>query len=102
MVALSTVMTFLVGTEHVYFLWLEMFMWTKPLGMKTFGMNQEQARDTAVLAANQGLYNGFLTAGLYWGLYIGSNAVSMPADAHAGEECPECFICLLRRVRHTY
>jgi len=65
-------MTFLVGAEHIWFLYLEMFLWTKPVGMKTFGMNQEQSRDTAVLAANQGLYNGFLTAGLYWGIYIGN------------------------------
>jgi putative membrane protein len=45
-----------------------MFLWTKPLGLKTFGQSLEKATDSAVLAANQGLYNGFLAAGLIWGL----------------------------------
>jgi putative membrane protein len=53
---------------HVYFLILEMFLWTRPLGLKTFRNTQEKANDSAVLAANQGLYNGFLAAGLLWGL----------------------------------
>ncbi len=53
---------------HVYFLILEMFLWTKPLGLKTFRNSLEKATDSAVLAANQGLYNGFLAAGLVWGL----------------------------------
>jgi putative membrane protein len=53
---------------HLYFLVLEMFFWTKPLGLKTFRRTPEQARDSASLAANQGLYNGFLSAGLVWGL----------------------------------
>jgi putative membrane protein len=48
-----------------------MFLWTKPLGLKTFRNSQEKANDSAVLAANQGLYNGFLAAGLVWGLYLG-------------------------------
>ncbi|HYW62645.1 MAG TPA: DUF1304 domain-containing protein [Bradyrhizobium sp.] len=58
----------LVAALHVYFLVLEMFLWTKPVGLKTFGNSAEKARDSAVLAANQGLYNGFLAAGLCWGL----------------------------------
>jgi len=58
----------LVAALHVYFLALEMFLWTKPLGLKTFHNTPEKAADTAVLAANQGLYNGFLAAGLAWGL----------------------------------
>src|SRR5947209_1770047 len=58
----------LVAALHVYFLVLEMFLWTKPLGLKTFGNTPERARESAVLAANQGLYNGFLAAGLIWGL----------------------------------
>ena len=58
----------LVAALHVYFLVLEMFLWTKPLGLKTFGNSLEKANDSAVLAANQGLYNGFLAAGLIWGL----------------------------------
>ena len=59
----------LVAALHVYFLILEMFLWTKPLGLKTFRNTQEKANDLAVLAANQGLYNGFLAAGLFWGLF---------------------------------
>jgi putative membrane protein len=58
----------LVAALHIYFLVLEMFLWTKPLGLRTFGHSQEKANDSAVLAANQGLYNGFLAAGLVWGL----------------------------------
>lgn len=58
----------LVAALHVYFLVLEMFLWTKPLGLKTFRNTPEKAADSAVLAANQGLYNGFLAAGLIWGL----------------------------------
>jgi putative membrane protein len=58
----------LVALLHVYFLILEMFLWTRPLGLKTFRNTQEKANDSAVLAANQGLYNGFLAAGLLWGL----------------------------------
>jgi len=57
-----------VAALHVYFLALEMFLWTRPLGLKTFRNTPEKARDSAVLAANQGLYNGFLAAGLIWGL----------------------------------
>ncbi len=53
---------------HLYFLVLEMFFWDKPLGMRIFGLNPESAAASKVLAANQGLYNGFLSAGLIWGL----------------------------------
>jgi putative membrane protein len=58
-----------VAVLHIYFLVLEMFLWTKPLGLKTFSQTQQKADDSAVLAANQGLYNGFLAAGLIWGLF---------------------------------
>jgi putative membrane protein len=58
----------LVAALHFYFLILEMFLWTRPLGLKTFRNSIEKATDSAVLAANQGLYNGFLAAGLVWGL----------------------------------
>jgi putative membrane protein len=58
----------LVALLHLWFLVLEMFLWTAPLGLKTFRQTPEQAKATAVLAANQGLYNGFLAAGLVWGL----------------------------------
>lgn len=58
----------LVAFEHVYFMILEMFYWTKPKGLKAFGMKKEQAENSKVLAANQGLYNGFLSAGLIWSI----------------------------------
>ncbi len=58
----------IIALLHVYFLVLEMFLWTKPLGLRTFRQSLEAARTSAVLAANQGLYNGFLAAGLAWGL----------------------------------
>lgn len=58
----------LIAFLHAYFLVLEMFLWTTPRGRKVFGQSKEQAEATKVLAANQGLYNGFLVAGLVWGL----------------------------------
>jgi putative membrane protein len=58
----------LVAILHLYFLILEMFFWTKPLGLKVFRQSLELAQSSKVLAANQGLYNGFLSAGLVWGL----------------------------------
>ena len=61
----------LVAMLHVWFLVLEMFLWDKPLGRRTFGMAPEQAAATRTLAMNQGLYNGFIAAGLLWGLYAG-------------------------------
>jgi putative membrane protein len=61
----------LIALEHVWFLVLEMFLWTTPRGLKTFRMTQEQADATARLAKNQGLYNGFLAAGLVFGLLHG-------------------------------
>jgi putative membrane protein len=61
----------LVALLHVWFLVLEMFLWDKPLGLKTFRQTPESAAVTKVLAANQGLYNGFLAAGLAWGLGLG-------------------------------
>jgi putative membrane protein len=68
MIWIANVLVALVALLHVYFLVLEMFLWTKPLGLKTFRQSLEKATDSAVLAANQGLYNGFLAAGLVWGL----------------------------------
>jgi putative membrane protein len=64
----AAVLVVLVAALHVYFLALEMFLWRKPLGLRTFRMTQAAADSSAVLAANQGLYNGFLAAGLVWGL----------------------------------
>lgn len=54
---------------HLYFLVLEMFLWEQPIGMKAFGNTVEKAKLTKVLAQNQGLYNGFLAAGLIWSLF---------------------------------
>jgi putative membrane protein len=68
MIVIANILVALVAALHVYFLVLEMFLWTKPLGLKTFRNTPEKAADSAVLAANQGLYNGFLAAGLIWGL----------------------------------
>ena len=62
----------LVALLHVYFLVLEMFLWDKPAGLKAFGQTLEAAKASKVLAANQGLYNGFLAAGLLWGLGLGA------------------------------
>ncbi len=62
----SLVVAALVGLLHVYFMVLEMFLWEKPLGLKTFNMDAPKAAMTAQLAKNQGLYNGFLAAGLAW------------------------------------
>ncbi len=59
-----------VAIQHIGFLILEMFFWERPLGLKIFKMTQEQAQASTVLAKNQGLYNGFLAAGLIWGLII--------------------------------
>ena len=64
----------LVALLHVGFLVLEMFLWTKPLGLRVFRNSPEKAQASRVLAANQGLYNGFLAAGLVWGLVSGSPA----------------------------
>jgi putative membrane protein len=60
----------IVGVLHLYFLVLEMFLWTKPAGLRAFGLTKEQAEASRVLAANQGLYNGFLGAGLIWSSLI--------------------------------
>jgi putative membrane protein len=76
MAMIADVLVALVAVLHVYFLVLEMFLWTKPLGLKTFRNTQEKANDSAVLAANQGLYNGFLAAGLLWGLFHPTPAVA--------------------------
>jgi putative membrane protein len=59
-----------IALEHFWFLVLEMFLWRRPTGLRVFRMTKEQAEATAVLASNQGLYNGFLAAGLLWGLAI--------------------------------
>ena len=66
---IAKLLVLLVAALHLYFLVLEMFLWTRPLGLKTFRNSPEKAETTRVLAANQGLYNGFLAAGLLWSLH---------------------------------
>jgi len=79
--AVKTVLVALVAVEHVYILILEMFLWTTPRGRKAFGLTPEFATATKVLAANQGLYNGFLAAGLFWSFFpsaaSGGNALQV-------------------------
>ena len=72
MIHVANALVAVVAALHLYFLVLEMFLWTKPAGLKAFGLTSEKAADSAVLAANQGLYNGFLAAGLVWGLIQGN------------------------------
>jgi putative membrane protein len=68
---IANVLTGFVALSHIGFLVLEMFLWNHPIGLKIFGMTPEAAANSAALAANQGLYNGFLVAGLVWGLWAG-------------------------------
>ncbi len=72
MTTLANVLVGLVALLHVYFLILEMFLWDTPYGRKAFGLTAEFAKASKALAANQGLYNGFLAAGLVWGLALGN------------------------------
>lgn len=74
MAFIANIIVVIVALLHVYFMALEMLFWDKPLGLKTFGMTPEKAQVTKVLAANQGLYNGFLAAGLLWGVALGEEA----------------------------
>jgi putative membrane protein len=67
----AAIMVALVAALHIYILILEMFLWRTPRGLRSFGMTQEVADSSAKLAANQGLYNGFLAAGLLWGIAYG-------------------------------
>lgn len=67
---LRNTLVIIVALLHLYFLYLEMFMWSRPQGLKIFRMSKEQAQQSAVLAANQGLYNGFLAAGLVWSFFV--------------------------------
>jgi len=75
MAVVSQLLTGLVAALHVYFLILEMFLWATPVGQKAFGRSAEEQESTKVLAANQGLYNGFLAAGLVWSLVGGAVAI---------------------------
>ena len=68
---IANILTGLVALIHVYILVLEMFLWDTPRGRKAFGTTEAFAKESKVLAANQGLYNGFLAAGLIWGIWLG-------------------------------
>jgi len=74
---LSMTLVALVAIEHVYILVMEMFLWTKPRTRKTFGLSAELAENTKTMAANQGLYNGFLAAGLFYGLVASSPEIAL-------------------------
>jgi putative membrane protein len=80
---LGSILTGAVVLLHLYILILEMFLWTSPRGRKAFGTTVEFAEQTRVLAANQGLYNGFLAAGLAWGVWLGE----------AGDPIKIFFLC---------
>ncbi len=77
MSTIANVVVGLVALLHVYFMVLEMFLWDKPAGLRAFGQTREAAAASKVLAANQGLYNGFLAAGLFWGLSLGPDGTSV-------------------------
>ena len=68
MTLVANVLVALVALLHLFFMYMEMFLWTKPYGRRVFGLSKEMAEGSAKLAANQGLYNGFLAGGLVWGL----------------------------------
>ncbi|MEK6789139.1 MAG: DUF1304 domain-containing protein [Pseudomonadota bacterium] len=74
---LASFIVALVALLHTWFLVLEMFLWTRPIGLKTFRMTLAEAEASRVLAANQGLYNGFLVAGLIWGLCLGAEGLAV-------------------------
>ena len=77
MSTIANIIVALTALLHVYILVLEMFLWDKPAGLRAFGQTQQKATATKVLAANQGLYNGFLAAGLFWGLFLGSSGTGV-------------------------
>ena len=77
MSTIANIVVGLVALLHVYILVLEMFLWDKPAGLRAFGQSQEAATASKVLAANQGLYNGFLAAGLFWGLSLGASGTGV-------------------------
>lgn len=77
MTVLANLVIAIVAILHLGFLVLEMFLWNHPIGRKTFKMSKEVAQSSATLAANQGLYNGFLAAGLVWGLLSNEFSVKL-------------------------
>ena len=77
MSTLADIVVGLIALLHVYIMVLEMFLWDKPAGLRAFGQSREAAIASKVLAANQGLYNGFLAAGLFWGLGLGASGAGV-------------------------
>ena len=77
MLTIANILIALIALLHIYILVLEMFLWDKPIGLRAFGQTQAAATASKVLAANQGLYNGFLAAGLFWGLSLGAAGTSV-------------------------
>ena len=77
MLTIANILIGLIALLHIYILVLEMFLWDKPIGLRAFGQTQAAATASKVLAANQGLYNGFLAAGLFWGLSLGAAGTSV-------------------------
>lgn len=77
MTLIANLVVALIALLHVYILVLEMFLWDKPAGLRAFGQSQAAATASKVLAANQGLYNGFLAAGLLWGLSRGADGAEI-------------------------
>lgn len=77
MTVIVNIVIAVVAILHLGFLVLEMFLWNHPVGRKTFRMTKEMSESSATLAANQGLYNGFLAAGLIWGLFSGEFSVKL-------------------------
>lgn len=77
MLTIANILIGLIALVHVYILVLEMFLWDKPAGLRAFGQTQAAATASKVLAANQGLYNGFLAAGLIWGLSLGVDGTAV-------------------------
>ena len=109
---LATVLIAVVAFIHLYILVLEMFLWDTRTGHKAFNLSPEFARETRVLAANQGLYNGFLAAGLLWSLWLGEEGVHvaiffLACVLIAGRFCmfrlylrlPPCLRCLSEATR---
>ena len=83
---IATVLVALVAAIHVYFLVLEMFLWDTPKGRRIFGTTPEFSAASKVLAANQGLYNGFLAAGLAWGAWLGAAGLAVQTF---------CLVCVV-------
>jgi putative membrane protein len=84
-----------VALIHLYILVLEMFLWDKPIGLKAFGMSKEVAASSKVLAANQGLYNGFLAAGLLWGLILSNTGLGDAGQDGTGYAIKAFFLCCI-------